>query len=156
GTNQTIAIISTANGRVIRRLHGALGKLIDSVAASPDGKTLYFVESHTIWAIPASDGEPRRLASGDGVAAAPDGRTLVIEIFEKEGPRLAKLDVAGGNPEPIQLDLGDLRLWASPLSPSAVGTDGRIVHEVDSADSWFERPAILDPQTGRVEKVPIT
>jgi hypothetical protein len=113
-----------------------------------------YARTRSIWSIPASDGEPRRLASGDGVAAAPDGHYLIIQINEKDGPQLAKLPVTGGNPEPIQLDLGRLRLWAKPLSPNAVGMDGRIVHEVDSPDSWFESPAVIDPRTGRVEQVP--
>src|SRR5207247_3724867 len=49
---QTIALVSTRNGQIIRRLKGTTGQAIDSVAASPHGKTLYFVSSHSTWAIP--------------------------------------------------------------------------------------------------------
>ena len=65
------------------------------------------------------------------------------------------MNVAGGEAEPIPLNLGSLRLWGQ-LSPNAVAPDGRIVVAVDSPDSWFESAGIIDPQTGRVEKVPIT
>jgi Tol biopolymer transport system component len=154
--SQTIAIVSTRNGQIIRRLKGTTGKAFDSIAASPDGKTLYFVNSHSIWAIPASDGEPLWLATGDGVAPSPDGSYLIIQINEDQGPRLAKLNVAGGDPQPIPLDVGPFRLWPLPLSPNAVAPDGRIIHAVDSQDSWFESAAVIDPRTGRVQKIETT
>jgi len=31
--------------------------------------------------------------------------------------------------------------------------DGRIIHAVDSPDSWFETAALIDPRTGRVDKI---
>ncbi|MBI2150195.1 MAG: PD40 domain-containing protein [Acidobacteria bacterium] len=125
GANQTVAIVSTKNGQIVRRLKGTAGRAIAGLAASPDGKTLYFVDSQSIWSIPTSDGEPRRLGPGDGVAPSPDGQYLVVQYNEAEGIRLAKLRVTGGEPEPIMLNLGDLRLWGR-LTPNAVG-DGRIV-----------------------------
>ena len=152
----SIAIVSTTNGQILRRLNGTQGKPINSIAASPDGKTLYFAWSHVIWAIPASDGEPRKLATGDGVAPSPDGQYLIIQINDKDGTRLAKLAASGGEPQPIRLDLGRFQLWGSPLSPNAVGPDGRIIHAVDSPDSWFETTAVIDPRTGRVDKIPTT
>ena len=154
--SQTIAIVSTKNGQIIRRLKGTTGKAIESLAASPDGKTLYFVNSRSIWAILASDGEPRRLAAGDGVAPSPDGSYLILQINEDQGPRLARLNVAGGDPQPIPLESGALRLWPLPLSPNAVAPDGRIIHAVDSQDSWFESAAVIDPRTGRVQKIETT
>jgi len=155
GENQTVAIVSTKNGQIVRRLKGTMGKQIGQIAASPDGKTLYFVESQSIWAIPVADGEPRKLSSGDGVAPSPDGRYLVIQKIEKDGIKLSKLLVTGGEPEAIAMNLGTLRLWGE-LTPNAVAPDGRIVVAVDSPDSWFESPAVIDPRTGQVEKVPIT
>jgi hypothetical protein len=154
GTNQTIAIVSTKNGQIVRRLKGAQGRKINALAASPDGGTVYFVELYSIWSIPASDGEPRKLATGAGVAPSPDGTYLIIQINDPEGSRLAKLPVAGGEPQPIHLDLGRLRMWLEPLSPNAVAPDGRIVNAVDSPDSWFERVAVIDPRSGHVQVIP--
>jgi hypothetical protein len=154
--SQTIAIVSAGNGQILRRLNGALGKPINTIAASPDGKTLYFAGAHTIWAIPSTDGEPRKLAAGDGVAPSPDGEYLIIQINEKDGPHLARLPVSGGEPQPIRLDLGGFRLWLAPLSPNAVAADGRIIDAVDSPDSWFETAVVIEPRTGRVERIPTT
>lgn len=154
--SQTIAIVSAGNGQILRRLNGTMGKPVYSIAASPDGKTLYFAGSHSIWAIPTTDGEPRKLAVGDGVAPAPDGKYLIIEILDKDGPQLARLPVSGGEAQPIPLDLGGFRLWSAPLSPNAVAADGRIIHAVDSPDSWFETAAVIDPRTGHVERIPTT
>ena len=82
------------------------------------------------------------------------GRT-VFQLTEKDGIRLAKLRVAGGEAEPIPLNLGNLRLYGQ-LTPNAVAPDGRILFAVDSPDSWFESAGTIDPRTGRVEKVPTT
>jgi hypothetical protein len=88
------------------------------------------------------------------VAPSPDGANLIIQINDPEGSRLAKLPVAGGEPQPIHLDLGRLRMWLEPLSPNAVAPDGRIVNAVDSPDSWFERVAVIDPRSGHVQVIP--
>ena len=63
-----------------------------------------------------------------------------------------KLDLAGGNPTPIPMELGKLRL-AQQMTSTAVAPDGRIVIQADSPDSFFESAAIVDPRTGRVEKI---
>ena len=67
-----------------------------------------------------------------------------------------KLAIAGGELVPIQLDLNGLQLYPLPLAPNAVALDGRVVFPVDTPDSWFEIAAVIDPATGRVEKVPLT
>ena len=111
--------------------------------------------TNTVTCEGAADGEPRKLAPGDGVAPSPDGRYLMVQLNETEGIRLAKLDVAGGRPEPIPLNLGSLQFWnGAQLSPNAVAPDGRIVFPIDSPDSWFESVGIIDPRSGRVERVP--
>jgi hypothetical protein len=75
GPEQTIAIASTTEGRLVRRLAGAKGRSISGLAASPEGKTLYFAADEFIWAIATEDGAPRKLAAGDAVTVSPDGRT---------------------------------------------------------------------------------
>lgn len=39
------------------------------------------------------------------------------------------------------------------LSPNAVNRDGRLVLQVFTLDSWFFEVAVLDPDTGKVERV---
>jgi len=156
GDRQMVAVVSAQTGRITRRFPATAGKVINSIAASPDGRTLYFSESGSIWAMSSSGGDPRRLAPGHSVAPSPDGRSLIIQVIENDVPRLTRLPLAGGEPEPIQLNLDRLLLWAFPLAPNAVAPDGRIVFAVDSPDSWFEMPVIIDPVSGSVRVIPLT
>jgi hypothetical protein len=124
------------------------------LAGAPDGKTLYYAASKMIWAIPAEDGEPKRLAAGDGVVVAPDGRELIVKLNEKGGSRLVRLQVSGGPQEAIGFP-GDLRLTTMPLGPDAIGRDGRILAPVASSDSWYWHVAILDPSKRQVQRIPV-
>ena len=151
---QTIAVASIADGRIVRRLKGAKGVAITSLAASPDGKTLYYTASGTVWAIPSADGDPRKIHAGDAVAADPRGPDLIVKLQEKEGIRLVRIPLSGGQEQPIPVQ-GEFRLTPLALSPSAVGKDGRIVLGVSVRDSWYWPPAILDPATGKVERIPM-
>lgn len=149
-----IAVASIADGRIIRRLRGVKGSGTRSLAASPDGKTLYYVASGSVWAMAAMDGTPRRLGPGDSVAADPNGRDLIIQLIEKEGVRLVRLPVSGGPEQAISFR-GAVRLAPAPIGPSATGRDGRIVLSGFAADSWFYNAAILDPKSGKLEKIPL-
>jgi hypothetical protein len=40
-----------------------------------------------------------------------------------------------------------------PLSPNAIGSDGRIAVSVAPPDSWFYEPGVLDPSTGVVTRI---
>jgi hypothetical protein len=152
--NRTIVIASAADGRIVRRLKGAKGAGATlSLAASPDGKTLYYAVSGTVWAIPATDGEPRKISAGESVTTDPRGRELIVQQVEKDSNRLVRVPLAGGAESTIPLQ-GELHLTWAPLSSRAVGKDGRIVLTVSAKDSWFWQTAILDPETGRIEKVP--
>src|SRR5262249_51481734 len=127
-TDRTIAIVSTRSGQVVHRLAGTRGKFIESLAISPDGKTLYFVESHVVWAIPTSEGERQRIAPGDAVAVSPDGKYLVIQSLDSQGTHLSRIDIGGADLVAMPAELGNLRLWqGGTLSPGAIAPDGRIV-----------------------------
>ncbi len=152
--NRIIVVASLADGRIVRRLKGAKGAGSTwSLAASPDGKTLYYVASGTVWAIPSTDGEPRKICAGDSVAVDLRRQELIVQLNEKEGIRLVRVPVAGGGPEKVIPIGGELRLTPSPLAPNAVGKDGRIAVAVSSTDNWFWQPALLDPETGKLERV---
>jgi len=73
--------------------------------------------------------------------------------YEKEGYRLVRISLPGGAETPISLQ-SDFRLIGS-LSPNAVHRDGRILVGVQSLGSWWDEVAILDPQTGKLQKLDI-
>ena len=151
GVGRTVVIASAADGRILRRLKGVSGQAITTLAASPDGRTIFFVTAGVVWAIPATDGQPRRIREGDGVAVDPGGRYLVISL-KKEGWQLVRVPIAGGTEEPIRVR-GDAPLILESFAGNAVGADGRIAVIVAPRDSWFWPAGVLDPRTGDVMRL---
>jgi serine/threonine protein kinase len=149
---QTIALADTASNRIVRRFPLNKGN-ITSLASSPDGKTLYAAAGGSIWAVPSSGGEARMIRAGDSVAAAPSGRQLVIGVTESAKFRLFRVSVEGGPEQEIVTD-GSIPLMGGPsLSPSALSADGRLLQPLESLDSWFNAPALLDTATGRITRI---
>ncbi|MBZ5618676.1 MAG: serine/threonine-protein kinase [Acidobacteriia bacterium] len=148
-----IALVSIADGRILRRLEGPKGT-ISRMAASPDGQMLYYTASGFVWAVPVTDGEPRKIHEGDSVAADPNGRDLIVKLNEKDAYRLLRVPVSGAPAQPIDMR-GELRPTPNPVSGSAVDAQGRIVLEAASTGSWFYAAALLDPKTGSFVKVPV-
>jgi hypothetical protein len=149
-----MVIVSVSDGRIIRRIESTKGLSINGLASSSDGKTLYYTVGGSVWTIPATGGDPRKLAAGDSVAADPNGVDLIVMRVEQDAARLFRIPIAGG-PEraiPFPKELG----ISGSLVPESVHKDGRILLDVDSGESCWERPAILDPRTGKVDllKVP--
>jgi hypothetical protein len=149
-----VPVASIADGRIVGRLSGIPGGEVADLAASPDGKTLYYVASRTVWAIPITGGQPRLIGPGDGVAADPNGKDLIVQIYEKESVRLLRVAASGGAEEPIPFR-STLRMAPVTLGPGAIGKDGRVVLSVAMADSWFYGVGILDPRSGNLDKVPL-
>jgi predicted Ser/Thr protein kinase len=150
--HETIAVADVASGSITSRIAPAKGT-IDSLAASPDGGTLYFAARSTIWAIPAAGGQPRRICAGYSAAMDPKGRDLVVQRSERTRSRLFQVPLDGGSEQEIPIDSSS-PLDSFPLSPGAVGPDGRLAVSLMPPDSWFNPPAILDPATGHVTRVP--
>ncbi len=148
-----VAVASVKDGRIVRRLDSIPASGVFDMAASPDGKTLYYVASATVWAVSAQGGTPRRIAPGDAVAPDPNGNGLVIELYEKEGVRLIRVTASGSTQEIVQAP-SELRISTVTVNPNAVGKDGRILFSVAVPDSWFYGIGILDPRTGKLQKVP--
>jgi len=74
-----------------------------SLAASPDGNTLYCAAAGTIWSITVADGAARKLHAGEFVAVMPGGRSLLVEIIESGRTRLLEVQLDGGGEREIPL-----------------------------------------------------
>jgi hypothetical protein len=146
--------IATTDGRILRRMKGAGGGRIQSLAASPDGATLYYADSASIWSIPAAGGTPAKFHAGDGVAIDPANGDLIIQLNEMGATRLMRVSPSGGNDREITVG-GGFNAAPQPISGRIVGPDGRMVITVWSRDSWFWFPAVLDPAGGFVRRVPV-
>ena len=108
----------------------------------------------TVWAVPAGDGEPRKIRGGNDIAVDPLGRDLLIALTEPAGVRLIRLPISGGSEQVVPV-LTALRLAPGDiLSGHAIGRDGRIAVRVAPTATWFWPAAIFDPATGRVERIP--
>jgi hypothetical protein len=147
-----VALGSTSDGRIIRRLNGVGAGAIKALAGSPDAKTIYYVQDGTVWAVPAGDGQPRRICTGDAIAPDPNGEYLIVRMSETDGTRLVRVSEPGGQGQLVPLK-SDLQLSAVNFAPNAVARDGRIAIAMDSKDSWYMQAGVLDPRTGRVKRV---
>lgn len=151
---QVVALASLSDGRIVGRLSGVPAGGVADLAASPDGKTLYYVASRTVWAVSTAGSRPRRIAPGDSVAADPNGKDLIVQLDEEQGVRLVRVAVSGGSEQPIPF-LGNLRLTPNALDPNAIAKDGRVALSVASPDLWFYGAGILDPRSGKVTRIPL-
>jgi eukaryotic-like serine/threonine-protein kinase len=155
GAERTIAVASVHGGRMLRRLSGTTGAQVDALAASPDGRTVYYAASGNIWEIPAADGTPRKVCKGDGVAPDPNGRDLVVTVIEGSAAHLYRKSLAGGELQGIQLQ-GNPRLAPVPIGNRAIGRDGRILVTITTPDFWFFEAAVVDPRSGRFTRIPLS
>ena len=156
GKPPLITLASLADGRIVKRLDASNGATPQSLAASPDGKTVYYVDQGSLFAIDTEGGKPRKLRAASGVAVDlhTTPASLIVQVGDREGIRLCRTDLAGAAELPLPYQ-SQLRLASLPLSTAAVGPDGRIAVTVTSSDSWFREAALLDPVSGGVEKVPV-
>jgi sugar lactone lactonase YvrE len=149
-----IAIASLRDGRILRRLDSPSAATITALIASNDAKTLYYVDSGTVWSVPIDGGQPRKIHNGDGVVLTPDGQHLIVQLIETGGVRWLRVGLDGSGEETIPVK-GDAHFTFVPIGPKAVGADGRIVLPIAVKDSWFWAPAIFDPKTGTVDRIPL-
>jgi len=154
GSDQTIAIASADDGRIIRRLQGCKGKYVTSLAASPDGKDLYYATEGSIWAIPAADGTPRKVSAGDGVAVDPNGKEVIINLLDTGGARLVRIPLSGSPEQIINVQDG-IRIDPLPLGGNGLRKDGKLLIGVSPRDSWFFSPAVLDVASGELTRIPL-
>ena len=121
----TIAFADVETGRITRRIAPGKGKIV-SLAASPDGGTLYFATGGTIWSIPSAGGQARKIRAGDRVVADPSGRTLLVTILESPNMRLFRVPLDGSPETEIAADASHAPRY-SHLSPGSWNADGRLL-----------------------------
>ncbi len=157
GQPSMVTVATVADGRIVRRIESTRGATPQSLVASPDGRTLYYVDAGTLFSVPVDGGEARRLMPANGVAVDAHGPapSLIVQVAERDGVKLYRTPLDGGASQLPILFAGPLRLAATPLSGTAVGPDGRIAVTVSSPDSWFRGAALLDPATASLERVPV-
>ncbi len=149
GPAPDIAIVAVESGRILKRLTAPAN--ISSLAASPDGTTLYATVGGSVLAVPV-DGRPSRpLGAGDSVTVDPDTGDLIVKLDEQEGYRLVRMTADGASPQSIEIN-GSLRMASEPLMPGAIRS-GRLLLTLASTDSWYWHAGVLDLRTGRLEKI---
>jgi len=62
--------------------------------------------------------------------------------------------VSGGAEQPVPFQ-SVLRLAPVRFSPNAIAKDGRMLLSVAAPDLWFYGAGILDPRTGKVDRIPL-
>lgn len=151
GAERMLAVASSDDGRVLRRLNETRGEPIGDGACTRGGDTIYYAAGGKIWAVPAAGGKPRKVTEGDSVACDPHGADLIVQVNDKEGVRLVRVPASGGEPKPILIHGG------SPLAPLPVGNpidnNGRLIVTLAPPDSWHWGPGVLDPVTGELKAI---
>jgi hypothetical protein len=148
-----ITVAATADGRLIRRLEATRGKALTGLAVSADGARLFFGHGGAIWSMPVAGGEPQRLAAGARITFDPAGQFSLIERETEGGHQIIRRGLDGTEtalPIPPGVTFVGNGLWPSALTP-----DGRLAVVVQSDNSWFWMPAILNIRTGALTRVPV-
>jgi hypothetical protein len=77
-----------------------------------------------------------------------------VQLNEKEGIRLSRVPVSGGTAQPIPFQSA-LLLTPVAIGPTAIAKDGRVVLSVTTPDSWFYGEGVLDPRSGKLDRIPM-
>ena len=144
----TIALATLSNGRITRRLNFDRGE-VTALATSPDSKTLYCLAGGTVWSVPLSGGEPRKIRTGDGIAVDAATQSLVIEVREPPNSRLVRVPLSGGQEQEIA---GPFHLGYF-IDPGSV-RNGKLVAPM-GAPTWYWPPGIFDLATGKSARIPL-
>jgi hypothetical protein len=149
--HETIAVADVDNGRIDRKIAPGQG-IIESLAATPDGKTLVFAARGKIWSIPASGGETMEICLGDSALMEPSGRNLVVQRAGVSRTLLYRVPLEGGSEQEIPLD-GSTPLFGLPVSLGALDTRGRLLVSGTPWDSWFNPLIMINTANGRATRV---
>lgn len=153
---ESIAIASIKDGRILQRIKMHTTDTIRSFTASSDGETLFYSDTGSIWSIATSGGVAHKIGAGDAVAFDAGQQNLVVQVNAADGgARLVRMPITGGAVEPIPMH-GDVGIpTVTWLGSGAVRADGKIIVSVVSRDSWFAGSGILDLKSGDLHRIPL-
>ena len=143
-----IGLAALSNGRITRQFPLDKG-FVSSLAASPDGKTIYAVAEGLVWAVPVSGEAPRKIRSGDAVTVDIATQSLVVFAQQPGSSRLIRIPLAGGPEREIP---GSFRLGGL-IDPGSI-RNGRLVSSL-AGPYWYWPPGIFDLATGTSERIPL-
>jgi hypothetical protein len=144
--NPSIGLAALANGRVTRQLSFDKGS-VTSIAASPNGKTIYAVAEGLVWALPITGEAPRKIRTGDGVTVEIATQSLVVFMQQPGNNRFIRTPLAGGPEQEIP---GSFRL-AGIVDPGSI-RNGRLVAPL-AGPHWYWPPGIFDLASGTSERI---
>ena len=153
--NQVIGLASAADGRITRRVDLPGGTQISCLASSADGKTIYYIANRTLWTLPATGGQPRKLARADAVALNPRTGEIVVQRNETGGTHFFRFDAVNGREQRIEIRTAEAPPSSGPLSSAAIAPDSRIVLPIAPPDSWDWEIGLLDPVSLSLKRVPM-
>ncbi len=152
--SRQVGIASAIDGRIVGRVALDDPKP-ESLALSPDGRTLYYAAKGYIWSLAVTGpAKPKQLIEGNRVSIAPSGEFLYVEQLAKDPPGVVRVALADGSATPVALP-NDLRPTIDGFGANPVDARGRVLIEVASADSFYYSAAIYDPSGGTVTRVPL-
>ena len=149
--HDTIGIAETSNGRISGRISPGKGA-ITSLAATLDGRTIYFAAGGNVWSVPAGGGAAHKISGGNEVIWDPSRGGLVIARRESSRLTLWRTTLEGGSEQQIPIDSA-APLLDTFVSPGTIHPDGRMLVSLTPPDSWFNPPALLDMASGRVTRL---
>jgi hypothetical protein len=144
---ETIAVADTATGRVSGRIAPGKG-VIQTLAASADGETLYFTASGAVWSVATAGGEPRRICPGQWVLVHPSG-SLIVARNDSTHVRLFEVSAENATERAIALDPG-----ARFFAMGGVRAGGLVAASLNQVDSWWLQLGIVDLTSGRTTQLP--
>ena len=136
--HETIAFAEPSTGRFVCTIAPGKGAL-ESLACSPDGKTVYLAARGVVWSIGSLGGEARKIRADEGVVADPSGRRLVVQA--KDRSQMHQFIVPlGGSPEREIPPDSSFPLSVVTMSPNALNADGRMLKSTTLRDRHHYRP----------------
>jgi eukaryotic-like serine/threonine-protein kinase len=147
-----VAVANVSTGAILRRIALDKGR-ITSLAATPDGKTLFIAAGGSIWSVPSAGGEPAKIRAGDSAGVDPAGKYLLVQLSEHSKTHLIRVPLNGGAEQEIPL-AGPYHL-TTPIGSEMIGKNGRLVVPLQSPDSWFSSPGIIDLADGQMRRIAV-
>ncbi len=95
-----LTVATMPEGRIVKRLEATRGIAPQSLVASPDGKTLYYVNAGSLFSIDIEGGIPKRMRAANGVALDPRAHdpALIVQVNENDGVKLFRDAACRGPP----------------------------------------------------------